>query len=149
MDISEIRDLIQLIEKSAVEEFEMERSGVRVRIRKQMGAVHTGLSAASPTGTLSSQPPPEPVEEGTVDESLYTFKSPIVGTYFSSPKPDADPFVSKGDEVHKGMVLCIVEAMKLFNQIESDVEGEIVRILVENAQPVEYGEPLFEIRLGS
>jgi acetyl-CoA carboxylase biotin carboxyl carrier protein len=94
---------------------------------------------------VTLEAPLEP-EEGK-DESLHVFTAPIVGTYYITPKPDAEPFVQVGDRVSKSRVLCIIEAMKIFNQIESDVDGEIVAILVENGQPVEYGEPLFHIRL--
>jgi acetyl-CoA carboxylase biotin carboxyl carrier protein len=90
-----------------------------------------------------------PVEAEEVEEDLYVFKAPIVGTYYITPKPDAEPFVQVGDSVSKSNVLCIIEAMKIFNQIESDVDGELVAILVENGQPVEYGQPLFHIRLSS
>ena len=81
------------------------------------------------------------------EEANFFFEAPIVGTFYITPKPDADPFVKVGNQVENGTVLCIIEAMKIFNQIESDVEGEIIKILVENGQPVEYGQPLFEIRV--
>jgi len=80
------------------------------------------------------------------DESVHTFTAPIVGTFYLTPKPDAEPFVKKGSEVSEGSVLCVIEAMKIFNQIESDVAGTIVKIFVDNGQPVEFGEPLFQIR---
>jgi acetyl-CoA carboxylase biotin carboxyl carrier protein len=152
MDIKEIRELIELIQQSAVEEFEMEKSGVRIRIRKSLG---TGTTAVVP-GTLPPslvesevplEAPPEPEE--AEDEDLHVFTAPIVGTYYITPKPDAGPFVEVGDKVSKSTVLCIIEAMKIFNQIECDVDGEIAAILVENGQPVEYGQPLFQIRLSS
>ncbi|MEE8586763.1 MAG: acetyl-CoA carboxylase biotin carboxyl carrier protein [Acidobacteriota bacterium] len=148
MDINEIRELIQLIEESPdIKEFEMERSGVRIRIRKQSGkkvsaATVQALPAQKEAGTQETA-----VEAPAQDESLHQFKSPIVGTFYTSEKPGADPFVKPGDPVSPGTVLCIVEAMKLFNQIECDVEGELVRRLVDTEQAVEYGEPLFEIRL--
>ena len=149
MNIKEIRELIQLIEESsAVEEFEMERAGVRIRIRKTLPT-----SAVSP----DSEEPSEPVAVTHVttssatpvqkEEANFFFEAPIVGTFYITPKPDADPFVKVGNQVENGTVLCIIEAMKIFNQIESDVEGEIIKILVENGQPVEYGQPLFEIRV--
>lgn len=154
MNIKEIRELLQLIEQTAIEEFEMERSGVRIRVRK------AGLSQAAPapasievstaapgrTGEAAGPSQPPPQEEENANENLHLFKAPIVGTFYSAPKPDAEAFVQVGDAVKKGTVLCIIEAMKLFNQIESDIEGVIVGKLVENGQPVEYGEPLFEIR---
>jgi acetyl-CoA carboxylase biotin carboxyl carrier protein len=151
MDLKEIRELLELIDKtSAIEEFEIEQNDLRIRVRKTssrsdhpMASVEhlTGLPEAPTLGSLPERQSP--------GEALSVFKAPIVGTFYITPKPDAEPFVRIGDQVHKGMILCIIEAMKLFNQIESDVEGTIVRILVENGQPVEYGEPLFEIRPNS
>jgi acetyl-CoA carboxylase biotin carboxyl carrier protein len=82
-------------------------------------------------------------------DTHFIFEAPIVGTFYLTPKPDAEPFVKIGDPVGKGKVLCIIEAMKIFNQIESDVDGKIVRVLVENGQPVEYGQPLFEIQVNA
>lgn len=152
MDITEIRELIRLIQKSAIEEFEMEKSGVRIRIRKSLGtgqvAITEPSASANPAETndlLGVQTETDQVEA----ENLHVFTAPIVGTYYITSKPDAEPFVQTGDSVTKSTVLCIIEAMKIFNQIECDVEGEIVAILVENGQPVEYGEPLFKIRLSS
>ena len=150
MNIKEIRELLQLIEEAAIEEFEMERSGVRIRIKKSGGSrpdwpaagMETADQNTAQVAVGASKPPEE-------KESLYIFKAPIVGTFYLTAKPDAEPFVRPGDHVTKGSVLCIIEAMKLFNQIESDVEGEVVRILQENGRPVEYGEPLFEIRAES
>ena len=150
MNIKEIRELIQLIEESsALEEFEMERAGVRIRIRKTL--------PASPASSVSKRPstPVEtetdittaPALPGQKEETNLIFEAPIVGTFYITPKPDVEPFVKIGDQVEKGTVLCIIEAMKIFNQIESEVDGKIVRILVENGQPVEYGQPLFEIQV--
>ncbi len=150
MNIKEIRELIQLIEESsALEEFEMERAGVRIRIRKTLSG-----SAVSPGSEEPSEPTAAMTQVTTSsstplekEESNFIFETPIVGTFYITPKPDAEPFVKVGDQVGNGTVLCIIEAMKIFNQIESDVEGEIIKILVENGQPVEYGQPLFEIRV--
>ena len=139
VNIKEIRELLQLIEKSAIEEFEMERSGVRIRVRKTAGNTSKPFQNNA-TETVIEMP------EAGAKEELYIFKAPIVGTVYLNPKPDEGPFVRVGDHVEKGTVLCIIEAMKLFNQIECDLEGTIVQVLVENGQPVEYGEPLFEIR---
>ncbi len=146
VNIKEIRELLQLIEKSAIEEFEMERSGVRIRVRKTAGNTSKPLSVvAKPFQNNATETVIEMPEAGAKEE-LYIFKAPIVGTVYLNPKPDEGPFVRVGDHVEKGTVLCIIEAMKLFNQIECDLEGTIVQVLVENGQPVEYGEPLFEIR---
>lgn len=148
MQIKEISELIELIEGSAIEEFELERSGVRIRIRKGAGAVQSRVTALEvPSDSpVEVMPGGEPEGGTSTERPTKMFKAPIVGTFYSSPKPDAEPFVKIGDVVHKGSVVCIIEAMKIFNQIESDIEGEVVRILVENGQPVEYGEPLFEVR---
>ena len=150
MHIKEIRELIELIEESSVvEEFEMERAGVRIRIRKTLST-----SAVPASGELSATPlapetsviasPPSPV---TKAEPHFVFEAPIVGTFYAASQPDAEPFVKIGDQVKSGSVLCVIEAMKIFNQIESDVDGEIIKILVENGQPIEYGQPLFEIKV--
>ncbi len=152
MDIKEIKELLGLIQDSGIEEFEMEKAGVRLRIRNSKPA---HLSAGSEVTASPAVPAGAPQAAGTQpaapakepEEDLYVFKAPIVGTFYLTPKPDAEPFVQVGDYVTKNSVVCIIEAMKIFNQIESDASGEIVTILVENGQPVEYGEPLFKIRL--
>ncbi|MFQ5928301.1 MAG: acetyl-CoA carboxylase biotin carboxyl carrier protein [Acidobacteriota bacterium] len=152
MNIKEIRELIELIEGSAIEEFEMERSGARIRIRKTLPAPRApraGIveSAEQPSTDTSEKTQTEELPKK--DEENHIFKAPIVGTFYIAPKPDAEPYVKVGDHVTKGTVLCTIEAMKIFNQIECDIEGEIIKILVENGQPVEYGQPLCEIRLTS
>jgi acetyl-CoA carboxylase biotin carboxyl carrier protein len=151
MNIKEIRELIQLIEESAVEEFEMEKAGVRIRVKKTLVSP---LKNSIKNLQLSSEDIPKteievlefPTEE---TESNQIFKSPIVGTFYVTPKPDAEPFVKIGDPVSKGTVLCVIEAMKIFNQIESDIDGVIVNVLVESGQPVEYGQPLFAIQVAN
>lgn len=153
MNIKEIKELIELIQDSGIEEFEMERSGVRIRVKNSLGQLQTSIapveapasSAPQPTTAASQETPTE--EE--LEEKFHVFTAPIVGTFYLTPKPDAEPFVQPGDSIKKGGVLCVIEAMKIFNQIESDVAGEIVQILAENGQPVEYGQPLFKIRPAS
>ncbi len=156
MQIKEIEELIQLIERSQIEEFELERAGTRIRVKKATSAAPP--VATAPATTREADSAVEPAEGvnlqpetgvGEKAERLHVFTAPIVGTFFLTPKPDADPLVEPGSPVQIGQVICIIEAMKIFNQIESDIEGELVRILVENGQPVEYGEALFEIRLSS
>ncbi|MFQ5739748.1 MAG: acetyl-CoA carboxylase biotin carboxyl carrier protein [Acidobacteriota bacterium] len=155
MQIKEIAELIQLLERSAIEEFELERSGVRIRVKKGGGGTtgaqtsNVGVSEGSSLQPRELAPPVQPAEPEKEDDLIDTFKAPIVGTFYLTPKPDAEAFVKVGDQVAPGTVLCIIEAMKIFNQIESDVEGEIVKVLVENGQPVEYGEALFEIRVNA
>lgn len=159
MQIKELEELIQLIERSEIEEFELERSGTKIKIRKSRSdedtravlvpaplgpgtpVPSTEIEASPDTSSPAMETPPD------LDKSLHLFTSPIVGTFYLSSKPDAPPFIEIGQQIQEGTVLCIIEAMKIFNQIESDITGEVVRILAENGQPVEYGEALFEIRL--
>ncbi len=150
MNIKEIRELIELIEQSNIEEFEMERSGVRIRISKSLSSPVVP-QAPTVAGTPSPDSPEKIQTEETAEkeEKNHIFTAPIVGTFYLTPKPDAEPFVKAGDHVTESTVLCIIEAMKIFNQIECDLEGDIIRILVENGQPVEYGQPLFEIQVNS
>ena len=143
MNLKEIRELLDMIEDSSIGEFEMERAGMRIRIKRGPESRPSGTPETLATG------PAETVATKALEEELHIFRAPLVGTLYITPKPDAEPFVRAGDPVQMGTVLCTIEAMKLFNQIECDVEGEIVRILVDNGQPVEYDEPLFQIRLRS
>jgi acetyl-CoA carboxylase biotin carboxyl carrier protein len=160
VDLAEIERLLGFMDKHALEEFEYERDGLHVRLKKasEVGEgtarifpspdiVVPGATVASPTGPTASPPPAsrEAAAELGRAEDLHVVKSPIVGTYYESPSPGAEPFVTVGAHVEPGQVLCIIEAMKLMNEIESDAAGEVVRIFVENGQPVEYGEPLFGI----
>lgn len=149
MNLKELKELIDLIQKSEVTELELEKAGVRVRIKKQPASA---VSPPAPVKTPSS--PPGPVETTVPQTSepavaaqggLLTLKSPVVGTFYRSPTPDAEPYVEVGSLVKKGQILCVIEAMKLMNEIESESDGKIVEILIENAQSVEYGEPLFRI----
>jgi len=148
----QIQALIDLLEERGLEEFELEREGVRIRIKRR------GAAAPPPVFENYSAPAHSPVAEAPLSaaetaaeaeargEDLHVVKSPIVGTFYAAARPDAPPFVKLGDTVDVGQVLCIIEAMKLMNEIEADVAGEVVRIYVENAQPVEYGESLFALR---
>lgn len=151
MNLKEIRELLEMIENSSIEKFEMERAGVVIRIKRGSDRIAPTGPEIPETQAIEALDRPDKTVRAIEppDESLYVFKAPLVGTFYITPKPDAEPFVQAGDSVQKGAVLCIIEAMKLFNQIECDVDGEILRILVENGQPVEYGEPLFQIRLRS
>ena len=157
MQIEEIEELIRLIERSQIEEFELERAGTRIRLKKPASAPvappptaarEAGSAVEQAEGVSEVEVAPEKGLEAAA-EPLHVFTAPIVGTFYLTPKPDADPLVEAGSPVQPGQVICIIEAMKIFNQIESDVEGKLVSILVENGQPVEYGEALFEIRLSS
>jgi acetyl-CoA carboxylase biotin carboxyl carrier protein len=146
--------LLEYLAKSQFVEFELEREGFRLRVAK----VGSHVVVASPTNGVAASAEPVALAAGTAmapagaalapraDEDLTIVTSPIVGTFYRTPSPDAPPFVEVGSRVKKGQVLCIVEAMKLMNEIESEHEGEIVEVSVANGQPVEYGEALFKIR---
>ncbi len=157
MDLNLIKKLIRVVEKSEITEFSVQEGDLKLKISKNSsgGVQHqVTIPQAQPT------PAPQPVSsqqeanksteetkpaETAANENVYEIKSPIVGTFYRAPAPDADPYVQVGDSVSEGSVLCIVEAMKLMNEIESDVSGKVVKILVENATPVEYNQPLFLI----
>ena len=152
MEGSELRDLLEYLAKSQFVEFELEREGFRLRVAKVgshvaptagNGASAEAVMLASAAAPASAAPAPEPPR---AEENLTIVTSPIVGTFYRTPSPDAPPFVEVGSRVKKGQILCIVEAMKLMNEIESEHEGEIVEVSVANGQPVEYGEALFKIR---
>ncbi|RKO66763.1 acetyl-CoA carboxylase biotin carboxyl carrier protein [Desulfofundulus salinus] len=151
MNLQEIKELIKLIDQTAIAELSLESAGVKVAIRKA-GAQGTmpapaGEDSPVPPPARETAAPPAPAPEKTIDTTgLAVIRAPMVGTFYRAPAPDAPPFVQVGDVVEKGQTLCIIEAMKLMNEIESEVAGEIVDILVENGQPVEYGQELFLIR---
>lgn len=155
-EIQQIEQLFQFMTEHNLEEFEYSRGDLRIRLRKPSAAVGAAPRAvAAPEiivpGSMdgvqtSSSDAQTPAAEGRPTEDLHLVKSPIVGTYYGSPSPGTEAFVKVGSYVEAGKVLCIVEAMKLMNEIESDVSGEVIRVFVENGQPVEYGQPLFGIR---
>ncbi len=152
--LEQVNELIDLLEQRGLEEFELERPGFRVRIKRRAApgapppahVLEPFPTDSEPAASASVPVSPPEVEEPAVEGGVHVVKSPIVGTFYAAPAPDAAPFVKVGDTVEVGQVLCIVEAMKLMNEIEADVAGEIARIYVENGQPVEYGESLFAIR---
>lgn len=145
---AEIQDLIELLKRNNLAEIELERAGVRVRLRRDLAPA---AAVAAPHGealTASQDVPPHeaPAANTPQDTSgMVTITSPIVGTFYRSPSPDADPYVEEGDLVKKGQVLCIVEAMKLMNEIESELDGKIVKILADSTKAVEFAQPLFLI----
>jgi len=158
-DIADLTQLIEFLKEHGVAEFDLDRGDLKIRLKfAQAAGSATGmtdlarmLSQAAPASGASSAatvagsaaaaaPAADP------DAGLHIVKSPIVGTYYGSPSPGAAPFVAPGDRVDKGQVICIVEAMKLMNEIESDAAGEIVKCFVTNGQPIEFGQPLFSIR---
>ncbi|GAC1615946.1 MAG: acetyl-CoA carboxylase biotin carboxyl carrier protein [Candidatus Acidiferrum sp.] len=155
-EIEQIEQLLRFMTEHNLEEFEYSRGDLRIRLRKPSANVLLAtprmMSAPEiivPVATASEQPAigqPSPGQEGRSSEDLYLVKSPIVGTYYDAPSPGAEAFVKVGAHVDSGQTLCIVEAMKLMNEIESEISGEVLRIFTENGQPVEYGQPLFGIR---
>ena len=152
MRSDEIRELIRIVEESEIEEIEISEWGKKIRISKRAG-IAAPLAAGIPGAPVAATAPPlaaadkkdggdsASAEEDITD--LVPVTSPMVGTYYSAPAPDADPYVKVGDRIGKGTVVCIVEAMKLMNEIRSEVDGRLVKILVENGQPVEYGQTIF------
>jgi acetyl-CoA carboxylase biotin carboxyl carrier protein len=157
MDLAYLKKLIKIVSDSNVHEIEIEEEGKKVRLTKSSNAVAQGHHVAIPSeqpaqlSALShpAMPPVQTPESAgntappTPSTALHEIKSPIVGTFYRSPAPDAAPFVQVGSVIEPGMVLCIVEAMKLMNEIEADVSGKIAKILVENGQPIEYDQTLF------
>lgn len=149
MNLKELKELFDLVQKSGVTEFELEKAGVRVRIKKELSppAAPPPPAEAPTVQTVPVETPAQlAAQTAPVQQSgLLTLKSPVVGTFYRAPAPDAEPYVEVGSIVKKGQILCVIEAMKLMNEIESEWDGKIVEILVENAQSVEYGAPLFLI----
>jgi acetyl-CoA carboxylase biotin carboxyl carrier protein len=160
VDIADLKEILRILEAQDITEFELEQDGVKLRVCRASAAASPGqstglafaggvapmayLPASQGTAAPPSEAPaaaaPEPAADGTV------VKSPIVGTFYRSPDPNAAAFVSVGDKVKVGQILCIIEAMKLMNEIEAELAGEIVKVHPENGQPVQYGDPLFTIR---
>jgi acetyl-CoA carboxylase biotin carboxyl carrier protein len=151
VDLVEVERLLAFMQRHGLEEFDYETSTIRIRLKKasaqSSGSIHAASASevSAPAATTPAAAMLRSSEAGATAE-LHLIKSPIVGTFYAAPSPGADPFVARGGRVEAGQVLCIIEAMKLMNEIESDVAGEIVEIYVENGSPVEYGQPLFGIR---
>jgi acetyl-CoA carboxylase biotin carboxyl carrier protein len=155
-DIQDLQQLIEFLKEHGVAEFDLEREDVKVRLKfvqpvAPMVAFTPSVAPVSALPPVSApalvtSPATAAVPVPSAEENLHIIKSPIVGTFYGSPSPGAGMFVSPGERVEKGQVVCIVEAMKLMNEIESDAAGEIVKMLVTNGQAVEYGQPLFSVR---
>lgn len=144
MDLSRLREIIQIVEETGVSEVEIEQDGLRIVVRKNAGsAVAPFVSGLTPIATGS--PVAEEADSASASTSGIEVRAPIVGTFYQASAPDASPFVTVGDRVNPGDVLCIIEAMKLMNEIEAEVAGTIKEILVENASPIEFDQPLFII----
>jgi acetyl-CoA carboxylase biotin carboxyl carrier protein len=158
MDLDQLKQILELVREHELAEFEVEQGGLRLKIRKDSAAIVTAVAAAPPP--LAASPPLSAAALASpastvaavadaaaeVDIELAVVKSPIVGTFYRSPEPGAAPFVDVGTSVKKGQVLCIIEAMKLMNEIDCEYDGEVVNVYVESGQPVQYGERLFAIR---
>jgi acetyl-CoA carboxylase biotin carboxyl carrier protein len=162
-DLKDLKQLVEFLKEHQVAEFDLDRGDLKLRLKfggqpAPIAPIVPGLPVpglpsllvAAPPVAAAPAPPPAaaPAEPANSDAGLHIVKSPIVGTYYGSPSPGAQPFVSIGEHVDKGQVICIVEAMKLMNEIESDAAGEIVKCFVTNGQAIEFGQPLFAIKAG-
>jgi len=149
MDIKQIQDLIRFVSKSGVNEVSIEQENFKITIKTNQAAtiVNASIPATQPAAAVLPAPvatPPSTHTEPAADTTKYvTITSPMIGTFYRSASPEKPIFVNVGDEIEPGTVLCIIEAMKLFNEIEAEISGRIVKILVDNASPVEYDQPLF------
>jgi acetyl-CoA carboxylase biotin carboxyl carrier protein len=163
MNLKEIKELMDLITEKGISEFELERAGVRLKISRptdgtrptpvvtQVSESRAAIAPGAPpppAPVVRTPAPPPPAAAAPQSEDLHVVRSPMVGTFYSAPSQGAPPFVQVGDRIEVGQVLCIIEAMKLMNEIESEIAGEVLRCYVESGQPVEYGEPLFDLRPG-
>lgn len=160
VNMEELRELIALVRDNELAELELENEGFRVRLRRESALAESSPAAVSHPAPAPAPPPPAPApaasgpaHPGTQattaaaqDQDLHIITSPIVGTFYRSPSPTADAFVKIGSNVENDTVVCIIEAMKLMNEIQAETSGEVVKIYVENGQPVEYGQPLFGIQ---
>ncbi len=147
MNLKELKEILQILEEKEITEFELEEEGMKLRIRKAVPPSPAAPPLASPGVSVPANVATSgfPVSLPS-DNDLFIIKSPIVGTFYRGPDANSPPFVNIGDHVRPGQVLCIIEAMKLMNEIEAEVAGEVVRIELESGQPVQYGEPLFALR---
>ena len=150
MDFNDVKRLVKLVESSNIEELAIEEEGFQIRVTKSRPGIpvpvqqpiHTVQAPATPAPPVQIAAAP-PKHSESLPDHLVEIKSPMVGTFYRAPSPDAQPFVKEGDSVQSGQVLCIIEAMKLMNEIEAEVAGRIVKILAQNAHPVEFSQPLF------
>lgn len=143
MNIKEIKEMINLMNENNLTELELEKQGVKIRLKKGYeGIVEKYIEKTMPKASLSAPEMQMPGQQSAGPRAV-EIKSPMVGTFYKAPSPDAPPFVKVGDNVESGQVVCIIEAMKLMNEIKSDIKGKIVSVLVENGDPVEFGQALF------
>jgi acetyl-CoA carboxylase biotin carboxyl carrier protein len=163
VDIADLKEILRILEEQDITEFELEQDGVKLRVCRASPAAPVVPAALAQFAPVAPVAPPAPAAltarpaaaaaataqapEPTVEEpSGSVVKSPIVGTFYRAPDPNSPPFVSVGDRVKVGQVLCIIEAMKLMNEIEAEIAGEVLKVHVDNGQPVQYGDPLFTVR---
>jgi len=154
VNMDELRELIGLLRDNGLAELELENEGFRVRLRRESAvaesshasAQHAPAPAPAPAASGPAHPGTQATTAAAQDQDLHIITSPIVGTFYRSPSPTAEPFVKIGSNVEEDSVVCIIEAMKLMNEIQAEASGEVVKIYVENGQPVEYGQPLFGIQ---
>ncbi len=154
MDLEKLKELIQILEESGLSELEIEEEGSRIRLQKPGTApalaapvtVAPPVHAAKPVDVDNPVTASQATKDAVEDDGLVTIDAPMVGVFYSAPSPDDDAFVKPGDEIAIDQTVCIVEAMKLMNEVTSKLRCEIVRVLVDNAEPVEYGQPLFAVR---
>jgi acetyl-CoA carboxylase biotin carboxyl carrier protein len=157
VNLKELKEILQILEDQAITDFELEQEGTKLRVRRlSRPAPRVAATPSSPAPSIAAEAAPvAPLVTATetspapAESGLTVVKSPIVGTFYRAPDPNSPAFVSVGDHVKVGQVLCIIEAMKLMNEIEAEVAGEIVKVHHENGQPVQYGEPLFTVRPAS
>jgi acetyl-CoA carboxylase biotin carboxyl carrier protein len=147
-EMKELRELVEFLKASGIAEFEMERPDLKVGLKFAGAAAAAVPAVPAPMAAAVAAPAPAAAPAAAADPyaGMHVVKSPIVGTFYAAPSPDAEPFVKVGDEVSVGKVLCIVEAMKLMNEIESDAAGRIEKVFAKPGQPVEYGQPLFAVK---
>ena len=145
MELEDLKELIELLKETDITELQVEKDGTKVKIKRERYLQSFEISAQKPSVVPLQETLVKEIVAEDAEPRLITITSPIVGTFYRSPSPEAASFIEIGQRVKKGQVLCIIEAMKLMNEIESEADGVVVKALVENGQPVEYGEPLFLI----
>lgn len=157
MNIKEIKEMLQLMQEHGLTEVEIEKDGLKIKLKKGISGkvvaeearVLQAMPSSSAGADTFNMPSPTPAAPSPVESDMELVKSPMVGTFYAAPAPDQPAYVQNGQKVKAGDVLCIIEAMKLMNEIKSDINGAVVEILVQNGQPVEFDQPLFKIKKGA
>lgn len=150
MNIKELKEIIEIFENSRITEMDLERQGVRISLKKSGGGIDSEISVEavrSDEAAIGDAAPGEELPGEESPENTAEIRTPMVGTFYRTPAPDAEPFVEEGDVVREGDVICIIEAMKLMNEIKSEVNGTVVKVLAENGQAVEFNQPLFIVEV--